>query len=152
MADGVLEQFLHERDVSCPVCEHTLRNVASGQCPACGHELRLCISLPEHYLEAWVALVVILAIGAGMGMWILFATISYSIEGGFESIVHEAHDMGFAGGAALVALVGLIPIVPFVLTVRNRFVRVARPAQWAMVGCIGVYVLLSCCLYVGWLV
>jgi len=41
----LLLEFLHERDVPCPVCGYNLRNLTQARCPECEQKLRLAVGV-----------------------------------------------------------------------------------------------------------
>jgi hypothetical protein len=61
----LLQQFLGERDVECPLCAYNLRGLTGSRCPECGEELRLQVGLVEPRFMAFVATVAALCMGFG---------------------------------------------------------------------------------------
>jgi hypothetical protein len=120
-----LIEFLHERDEPCPQCEYNLRNLLSPNCPECGHRLKLSVTLADVYLKAWIALLVSLCAGAGLGvLWILIIPRS-----GFPQ-------KGWTGAAILLHIL-MIPAAIWLLMNRRAFLRLTRGSQW-IIACIGI--------------
>ena len=68
--EGLLQAYLRERDVLCPMCEYNLRNLTSTRCPECGEQVELQVKLAEAKTAAWLAGVV--GLSAGLGFSVLF--------------------------------------------------------------------------------
>lgn len=68
-----LAEFLHERDVVCPVCAYNLRGVKAAACPECGHALALSVQTASSP-HGWTAFLV-LAFG-----WLLLASTMNTIR------------------------------------------------------------------------
>lgn len=68
-----LAEFLHERDIACPVCSYNLRGVKASACPECGHALTLSVQ-PAGSPHGWTAFLV-LAFG-----WLLLASTMNTIR------------------------------------------------------------------------
>jgi hypothetical protein len=66
-----LIEFLHDRDVSCPLCGYNLRKLFSDRCPECGREIRLNVLPVELPLRAWIFTIIPLGASAGMGVFVL---------------------------------------------------------------------------------
>ncbi len=46
-ADGLLLDFVRDRDVTCPRCGYNLRNLTKPVCPECRHDLVLAVGLKK---------------------------------------------------------------------------------------------------------
>ena len=73
---AMLQEFLRERDVTCPRCEYNLRNLIGSRCPECGDELVLRVNLSEPKMAAFFTGLVGLAAGAGFsGLLVVYALV-----------------------------------------------------------------------------
>ncbi len=124
LAEGELEplllQFLSDRDVACPLCGYNLRGLTSPRCPECGRELQLAVGLTEPYLRAWVALVVVAAASAGIGLLFLGVFIRYGWPGGWPWRISDFIFLYF---------VLTIPCCVLPIIWRRRFLRLRRKSQ-----------------------
>jgi len=62
---AMLEQFLAQRDESCPACGYNLRALKGQTCPECGDLLRLRIGLDQPRRAAFITGLVALASSVG---------------------------------------------------------------------------------------
>src|SRR2546421_13005370 len=65
--ERALIDFVHDRDVGCPLCGYNLRRLMSRRCPECGRELELRVGLSELRQGAWLTAQIALAAAAGIG-------------------------------------------------------------------------------------
>ena len=146
MANDLLSIFLRDRDVPCPACAYNLRDLTTSRCPECGHGVALRVGLAERNLKAWVTLLVVCCLGAGMGLVVIAMAIIFSILGGVAGFID------FLGGPpavrlALFAFLAAIPMAAGVLAIRRRFVRMRPATQWVIVACAILYVLSAYALF-----
>src|SRR5438874_13518735 len=73
--ERALIDFVHDRDVGCPLCGYNLRRLMSRRCPECGRELELRVGLSEPRQGAWVTAQIAIAAAAGVGGLAIVATI-----------------------------------------------------------------------------
>jgi len=52
----MLVQFLHDRDVECPVCKYNLRMLTTPRCPECGTQIKLTIGAEVN--RAWIITII----------------------------------------------------------------------------------------------
>jgi hypothetical protein len=119
--DQILIDWLRDRDVFCPLCNYNVRNLTSPRCPECGNKLRITIAIVDPYLKAWIALMVGVCAGAGIGILCLYA----AFRGGLE-------DAPAAIRATMIIEILMIPEAVLVLFFRKKFQRLSRPAQWLL--------------------
>ena len=140
MAEDLLLVFLRDRDVPCPACAYNLRDLTTNHCPECGHGVSLRVELAERKLGAWVTLLVVSCLGAGMGVFLIAAIAAMSLRIGFADAVDD-----FAGGAtmriAALGFVGALPIAAGAWACRRRFIAVRSAMQWWIVAGVTLYVL-----------
>jgi hypothetical protein len=60
-----LVAWLAERDVKCPVCEYSLRNLKQARCPECNAALELAVASPNLNMAPWFVAETSMALGAG---------------------------------------------------------------------------------------
>src|SRR5882757_2815231 len=71
-ADEYLFDLARARDITCPACSGSLRDLAQQTCPHCSAALEVRLGLTEPRVGAWLALVTPLLMGAGLGaLWLL---------------------------------------------------------------------------------
>jgi hypothetical protein len=120
----MLSRYLRARDVPCPLCGHSLRDLPGTACPGCGRELALVIGVTDPYLRAWIALAASLLIPAGMGVLCL--------------VIIAREGMPPRGYVALRASIwfflAAIPLAWAAVGWRRAFLRLPRGAQmcWAI--------------------
>ncbi|MGA2443454.1 MAG: hypothetical protein ABSH08_21080 [Tepidisphaeraceae bacterium] len=126
--DEELIAWLRDRDAFCPLCQYNVRGLASPRCPECGQKLRLTVALVDPYLKAWIALMVAVCAGAGIGMLFLYALAREGWPRGGDE---------YAADAAILLQILMIPTAAVVLFSRRRFQRLSRQAQW-LIAAIGI--------------
>lgn len=82
--ERLLLEFVRDRDIECPRCEHNLRNITEARCPECGDRLRLTVGQAQLRLGAFLIAVVPCAF-SGIAALLLAAPIIIVpfTEGGF---------------------------------------------------------------------
>jgi len=121
---AMLVQFLHDRDVECPVCKYNLRMLTSPRCPECGRELRLTVGTLEPFMRAWIALCIVTWASAGIG--VLFGC-AIARDGG--NVFYSWTD--FVPGLYFLSC---IPLGIAITALRRRLLKLARPIQWTLAG------------------
>ena len=66
---ALLITWLSTHDAPCPACKYNLRNLTVPRCPECGRPLSLAVTVIEPYLRTWIALIVLLCLNAGPGIF-----------------------------------------------------------------------------------
>lgn len=85
----MLRQFVAGRDVSCPACGYSLRDLESDRCPECGEGLVLRVNLVEQKLGLFIACIIGLAVGLGFNATILAWTGVVTLFGGYRLGIDE---------------------------------------------------------------
>ena len=80
----MLERFVSGRDVPCPGCGYSLRDLRTDRCPECGDGLELRVNLAEQKLGVFIACVVGLSVGLGFNSTVLIWTGVVRIFGGYH--------------------------------------------------------------------
>ncbi|MFG0252226.1 MAG: hypothetical protein ACF8NJ_05055, partial [Phycisphaerales bacterium JB038] len=69
--------FVADRDIPCPSCDYSLRDLTEPRCPECGEQLTIGITLSEPHIGRFIAIWTPLLAGLGFGgvvsLWGLFA-------------------------------------------------------------------------------
>lgn len=80
---ALLREFVSGRDVLCPMCGYSLRDLLTGRCPECGEELCLRINLAEPKMRAYIAGLVGLSVGLGFsGLLLVWVGYMVAARGG----------------------------------------------------------------------
>ena len=127
---ALLEAFLLERDVACPLCRYNLRGLQTSRCPECGRELRLSVGLAEPRMAAWVVAAAASLLPAGVGMLLVFAIIA----NGWDDIVPDELLLLLS----MFAFIGFIPVAAAIVLLRRRFMRLRQSTQWTLAGVVTV--------------
>ena len=123
VADQCILDFLHDRDVFCPLCKYNLRNLTIPRCPECGYRLRLSIGLVEPSQAPWILALVGLAASAGLG--VLAALLMWvGVKGGLEPWVQVMFSY----------LIACIPLSLCFVLLRRRVLRLHSLIQWIFAG------------------
>lgn len=123
----MLERFVAGRDVRCPGCGYSLRDLKADRCPECGDRIELRVNLSDPRLGLFIACVIGPAVGLGFHATIIL----------WYGVVH------LFGGYHLGLRVLSVPIVStfvlaagmgYLLKHRNPFRRLGWPAKlaWAV--------------------
>ncbi len=59
--------FVADRDVPCPSCNYSLRDLTEARCPECGERLTLGVTLSEPHIGRFIAIWIPLLAGLGFG-------------------------------------------------------------------------------------
>jgi hypothetical protein len=69
--------FVADRDVPCPSCGYSLRDLTEARCPECGEPLTLGVTLSEphigRFIAIWIPLIAGLGFGGVLSLWGLAA-------------------------------------------------------------------------------
>lgn len=118
--DPHLLAYVAGRDVECPVCKYNLRDLPSDRCPECGQSLMLRLAQVEPRLRLWLAMLVPLLLGGGLGSLFLVLCIKWGLP---------------RVGAVPVLLFGLMfPVGLVALRSRRWFLRRTSLTQWSLVA------------------
>jgi hypothetical protein len=129
----LLQRFLANRDISCPVCAYNLRGLDSIACPECGAKIDLRVGSDDLKLGAW--LVALLSVGLPLGFMALFALflcIGCLLYGAVDELMVTIVCLlvgALVYGIALWSLIGW----------RRSFWRRSRLRQRAMAGVISAF-------------
>jgi hypothetical protein len=66
-----LAAYVAGRDVPCPICSTSLRDLAGDTCPHCHNPLALALGAVEPHLRAWIALAVATCASSGVGAFLI---------------------------------------------------------------------------------
>lgn len=118
--DELLRVFLHDRDVSCPVCSYNLRAQAENRCPECGARISLTVGAPEVRTH-------LLLLAIGPAMLVLGIAVLFTIVG----IVYGTPPPGRHSAYAVTLVSGVIDLflVVTLFTRRQKFLTAPVPAQ-----------------------
>lgn len=73
--------FVRGREVACPACAYSLRDLARPVCPECGLALKLRVGLLEPRTGAWAAALVGAALGVGFHGLLLAWVVTMTLFG-----------------------------------------------------------------------
>lgn len=122
-ADSLLEQFLADRDVPCPVCGYNLRGLNSTNCPECGASLNLGVSSTDLKVGPW--LVMLLGVSIPLGFCFIgtvFMVVMIMAAGGGAPPRNLLMSVG-----ALAAGTVIYGLLAWVLVKKRRFFLRRRP-------------------------
>jgi hypothetical protein len=111
-----LLDFLHERDVPCPLCAYNLRNLPTPVCPECRHALVITVGIPALRLTPYVLAIAPFIGGAGIAL--LFAALTVAHGRMPNDVVIPMYAVSASGMLT-------IPMLYF----RRHFLRLPRPHQ-----------------------
>lgn len=111
-AAALLEQYLAERDVTCPLCGYNLRGLRGGRCPECGQELALQVGLVEPRFAAYLATVTAFCAGLG-GSGVLAVVGAFNAPGSWWRFL--------CARVMLAQVVYCLVIIPILLAKRRQF-------------------------------
>ena len=123
--DSLLQQFLAERDLPCPVCTYNLRGLGSTSCPECGARLDLRVGSIDLKLGPWLQCVFAVALPVGFSSVLSII----AIIGAISSAYWRGRDWAIL--AVVVSLTLLLAGV-LILVVKRRanFLQRSRASQW----------------------
>ncbi|MBK7403730.1 MAG: hypothetical protein IPJ41_03615 [Phycisphaerales bacterium] len=120
-------RFVAGRDVGCPVCDYSIRDLTGPTCPECGCALELRVGSPHLRTGAWV-----------------FAIVSFALALGFDGVVsimftamlvlNPTQRWEPIGMVTLFFLLAASMLAGVLLLVRRRTLWARRPLrqQWAI--------------------
>ena len=111
--DPLLLEYVRDRDVACPVCGYNVRNLTTPRCPECGEQLALHLAPVEPKLGLWLAMLVPLLLGAGLGLLFI---ILWSFKGS-----PSRREM-----PVIVSFILCVPLAAVAIATRRRFMRLGR--------------------------
>lgn len=117
----LLVEWLSTHNETCPVCKYNLRNLASTRCPECGWELQLRVGTKESFLAPWIATLVSLCIGAGLGI----PSIILIVMSGGDIF----RDRFLCGGVCMAWFSLCMPLAVVLLLVKRKFISMGGDAQ-----------------------
>lgn len=123
--ESVLQQFLAQRDLPCPVCKYNLRGLSSTSCPECGARLDLRIGSIDLKLGPWLVCVFAVALPIGFNSILsVIATIGaiYSAYWGSSDWIMLAN--------VVTLTVLLASVLTLVVKRRSKFLQRSRSSQW----------------------
>lgn len=131
--DRMLLDFVHERDVTCPLCGYNLRNLTNPTCPECKHALEMRVGVQRLPLLPFV-----LAIAPGIfgGLCAAFLSVMLCVN-------FIANGGQFVGVPWQIALLDGLGWISGLLTVglfltRHRFLAAPVPKQRALAAAIWI--------------
>jgi hypothetical protein len=119
--ESLLLEWVHDRDVACPLCNYNLRGLTVPRCPECGNLLRLSVALAGADVKAWLAMATVVCGSAGMGVLFLCIVMRAGLP-------HHGLDW------AIIFFMAMIPSPLVLLKFRRRFLRMSRGSQWLTMG------------------
>jgi hypothetical protein len=134
----LLRDFLHERDVRCPVCGYNLRGVASDHCPECGARLDLRVGSIDLKLGPWLLAVISVALPMGFtGVLTVIGLIGSKVSAQWRS--RDWLIVAILAGITA-ALAGLLW---HLIRRRAGFMRRPRASQWREAAAIAIVMALA---------
>ncbi len=100
----LLQEFLSNRDLPCPVCGYNMRGLESNKCPECGATLDLRVGSTDLKLGLWITSVLGVALPMGFAAVTAFIFFWLGLDYGFESDLANILIL-FVFAAALYAIV-----------------------------------------------
>lgn len=131
----LLVEWLSSRNELCPVCKYNLRSLASARCPECGWELQLRVGTKESFLAPWIASLVSLCIGAGLGIPSIIMIVMS--EG---DIFRERF---LCAGICMVWFSLCMPLAVILLLAKRKFISMAGDAQRGFAVFTGMFTTLA---------
>lgn len=119
--ERILIEWLSQHNEACPVCKYNLRNLTSSKCPECGWELQLRVGTKEAILGSWIATLVPVCIGAGLGIPSIIAL--------FMSPGDVFRGRFMCGGICMIWFSICIPFAIGLLIGKRRFIRLSADTQ-----------------------
>jgi len=141
--DPWLIEFLRDRDQPCPLCRYNLRDLTSNRCPECGQMLQLLVEPREANQKFWIAICAPLLASAGVGLFLIGATIKRGISMVLSSEEQIALPLAFAW------FVLAIPQAIMVIVFRRRIVRAPWTIQLAVAVLMTIVSIMAFALFYG---
>ena len=132
--EDLVQAYLRERDVLCPLCGYNLRNLTSPRCPECGERVELHIKLAEPKTAAWLAGV--LGLSAGLGFSVLFLLLVMCLSPLDLSFLAQAWPLWIGGAVESVLLVMWIRKAMWLRRRSASGRRLAAILCWGLTGLI----------------